>query len=437
MRATVHPNSIKGEQVAPASKSSMQRACAAALIHRGTTTILNPGHSNDDLAALDVIQKLGAVVQLEQSSNEKYNPTSITVHSDGVKPIGTNMNCGESGLGIRMFTPIAALSDQTITIEGEGSLLKRPMHFFDTIFPKLGIEIESKDGYLPIQIKGPLKPANIEVDGSLSSQFLTGLLMAYAASDATNAVIHVKDLKSKPYIDLTLAVLNAFGWNVQHQQYERFEFLAHPPLAAHINYTVEGDWSGAAFLLVAGAIAGPITVKGLQLNSMQADKAVMQALKAAGASIKINEDQIFIGPAKDSAEMDTQLKAFEFDATHCPDLFPPLVALAAVCNGVTILHGVSRLAHKESDRGLTLQTEFAKLGIRIELNQDTMLVYGGTGIHGAEVFSQHDHRIAMACGIAALSADAPITITDAEAVNKSYTDFFLDLQQLGVKVDLN
>jgi 3-phosphoshikimate 1-carboxyvinyltransferase len=437
MRATVHPNSIKGEQVAPASKSSMQRACAAALIHRGTTTILNPGHSNDDLAALDVIQKLGAVVQLEQSSNEKYNPTSITVHSDGVKPIGTNMNCGESGLGIRMFTPIAALSDQTITIEGEGSLLKRPMHFFDTIFPKLGIEIESKDGYLPIQIKGPLKPVNIEVDGSLSSQFLTGLLMAYAASDATNAVIHVKDLKSKPYIDLTLAVLNAFGWNVQHQQYERFEFLAHPPLAAHINYTVEGDWSGAAFLLVAGAIAGPITVKGLQLNSMQADKAVMQALKAAGASIKINEDEIFIGPAKDSAEMDTQLKAFEFDATDCPDLFPPLVALAALCNGVTTLHGVSRLAHKESDRGLTLQTEFAKLGIRIDLNQDTMLVYGGTGIHGAEVFSQHDHRIAMACGIAALSADAPITITDAEAVNKSYTDFFLDLQQLGVKVDLN
>jgi 3-phosphoshikimate 1-carboxyvinyltransferase len=437
MRATVHPNTLKGEQVAPASKSSMQRACAAALIHKGTTTILNPGHSNDDLAALDVIQKLGAIVQLEQSSNEKYNPTSITVHSDGVKPIGTNMNCGESGLGIRMFTPIAALSDQTITIEGEGSLLKRPMHFFDTIFPKLGIEIESKDGYLPIQIKGPLKPANIEVDGSLSSQFLTGLLMAYAASDATNAVIHVKDLKSKPYIDLTLAVLNAFGWNVQHQQYERFEFLAHPPLAAHINYTVEGDWSGAAFLLVAGAIAGPITVKGLQLDSMQADKAVMQALKAAGASIKINEDQIFIGPAKDSAEMSIQLKAFEFDATHCPDLFPPLVALAAVCDGVTTLHGVSRLAHKESDRGGTLQTEFAKLGIRIELNQDTMLVYGGTGIHGAEVFSQHDHRIAMACGIAALSADAPITITDAEAVNKSYTDFFLDLQQLGVKVDLN
>jgi len=437
MRATVYPNTLRGEQVAPASKSSMQRACAAALLHPGTTSILNPGHSNDDLAALDVIQKLGAIVKTEDTSNEKINTASIMVHSNGVKPIGDTMNCGESGLGIRMFTPIAALSDQSITIEGKGSLLKRPMHFFDTIFPKLGIEILSQSGYLPIQIKGPLKPANIEVDGSLSSQFLTGLLMAFAATDHTNAVIEVHDLKSKPYIDLTLSVLNAFGWKVQHQDYKRFEFFAHPPLAKHIDYTVEGDWSGAAFLLVAGAIAGPITVKGLQFNSTQADKAVMQALKATGASIDIQDHAIQIGPAKDSTGNFMPLNAFEFDATDCPDLFPPLVALAAVCDGVTILHGVSRLAHKESDRGITLQTEFAKLGIRIELNLDTMLVYGGTGIKGAEVFSQHDHRIAMACGVAALCADGPITITDAEAVNKSYTDFYKHLQHLGAKVDLD
>jgi 3-phosphoshikimate 1-carboxyvinyltransferase len=437
MRATVYPNTLRGEQVAPASKSSMQRACAAALLHRGTTRILNPGHSNDDLAAIDVIQKLGAIVKTEDASKEKINSTIIIVHSNGVQPIGDTMNCGESGLGIRMFTPIAALSDQSITVEGIGSLLKRPMHFFDTIFPKLGIEIQSQAGYLPIQIKGPLKPANIEVDGSLSSQFLTGLLMAFAATENTNAVIEVQGLKSKPYIDLTLSVLNTFGWKVQHQDYKRFEFLAHPPLADHIDYTVEGDWSGAAFLLVAGAIAGPIVVKGVQLNSTQADKAVIQALKDAGASIDINENAIQIGPAKDKAGVVGSLKAFEFDATHCPDLFPPLVALAAVCNGVTILHGVSRLAHKESDRGLTLQKEFAKLGIRIELNQDRMMVYGGTGINGAEVFSQHDHRIAMACGVAALCADGPITITDAEAVNKSYTDFFKHLQHLGAKVDLD
>lgn len=426
MIATVHPNKLTGVQIAPASKSSMQRACAAALLHQGTTKILNPGHSNDDLAAIDVIQKLGATVKVEA--------TEMYVQSNGVRPIGPEMNCGESGLGIRMFTPIAALSNHTITIHGQGSLVKRPMHFFDEIFPSLGIEIQSKSGYLPIQIKGPLKPATITVDGSLSSQFLTGLLMAYAASGSTDAVIHVQDLKSKPYIDLTLSVLNDFGWKVTHQAYERFEFLAHPPLAAHIEYTVEGDWSGAAFLLVAGAIAGPITVKGLQLNSTQADKAVMQALQATGASIEINEDAIFIGPSKNGLN---KLNPFDFNATDCPDLFPPLVALAAVCNGVSTIKGVSRLAHKESDRGVTLQTEFAKLGIRIDLNEDTMLVYGGTGIHGSEVFSQHDHRIAMACGVAALCASGPVTITDAEAVNKSYTDFYAHLKHLGAKVDLS
>lgn len=429
MRATVYPNTLKGEQIAPASKSSMQRACAAALLHVGTTRILNPGHSNDDLAAMDVIQKLGATVQVETNA--------LLVHSDGVKPITSNLNCGESGLGIRMFTPIAALSDHSITIDGTGSLLKRPMHFFDTIFPNLGIEIHSKAGYLPIQIKGPLKPVNMEVDGSLSSQFLTGLLMAYAASDTTEAVITVQDLKSKPYIDLTLSVLNAFGWNVQHQQYKRFEFLAHPPFAAHIDYIVEGDWSGGAFLLVAGAIAGPIVVKGLQLDSKQADKAVLQALKAAGASIDLQEDTIGIGPAINSDGTRHPLKAFEFDATDCPDLFPPLVALASECIGTTKLHGVSRLAHKESNRGLTLQTEFAKMGIRIEIDQDSMLVHGGTGMHAAEVFSQHDHRIAMACGIAALCANGPITITHAEAVNKSYTDFFMHLQHLGAHIDVD
>ena len=424
MRAIVYPGNVTGEQLAPASKSSMQRACAAALLHIGKTTILNPGHSNDDLAAIDVIQKLGATVE--------QTPSALNIISKGVNPIGTEMNCGESGLGIRMFSPIAAMSSASILIQGAGSLLKRPMHFFDMIFPQLGIKINSQNGFLPITIQGPLKPASITVDGSLSSQFLTGLLMAYAASNAQGSVIHVVDLKSKPYIDLTLAVLNAFGWKIKHTNYESFEFLPHDPIAAQIEYTVEGDWSGAAFLLVAGAIAGPIKVKGLQLNSTQADKAVMQALENANASIEIAEDGILIGPSLKG----NGLVAFEFDATDCPDLFPPLVALAAQCEGVTEIKGVSRLAHKESDRGITLQNEFAKLGINITLEGDIMKISGGTGIQSNTVSSNHDHRIAMACGVAALKANGPVEIIDAESINKSYTDFFEHLVHLGIKVQL-
>lgn len=422
MRAIVYPAKLSGSQVAPASKSSMQRACAAALLHQGTTQIFNPGHSNDDLAAMDVIQKLGATVH--QQSN------FLEVHSKGVQPIGPEMNCGESGLGIRMFTPIAALSNQSITIQGKGSLVKRPMHFFDEIFPQLGVQIQSNNGFLPIVIQGPLKATDITVDGSLSSQFLTGLLMAYASAGAVGSSIKVNQLKSKPYIDLTLAVLKHFGWEVNHQNHEAFTFKPRVAVNETIQYTVEGDWSGAAFLLVAGAIAGPITVKGLQLDSTQADKAVMNALQSANASITINTDSITIASAAEG------LKAFNFDATDCPDLFPPLVALASLCKGISVIKGVDRLAHKESDRGLTLQTEFAKLGVTIVLEGDIMKIEGVDQIEANTVFSQHDHRIAMACGVAALRANGPIEITEAEAINKSYTDFFEHLQQLGAKVDI-
>jgi 3-phosphoshikimate 1-carboxyvinyltransferase len=306
------------------------------------------------------------------------------------------------------------------------------MHFFDEILPQLDVSIHSQKGFLPIEIQGPLKPNTITVDGSLSSQFLTGLLMAYAASNATEVSIYVKDLKSKPYIDLTLHVLNTFGWKVTHKDYQQFKFLPHAPLAEHIEYTVEGDWSGAAFLLVSGAIAGPILVKGLQMDSTQADRQVMGALQKSNASIEITSEGILMGPPNDTKG----LQCFEFDATDCPDLFPPLVALAANCKGISIIKGVSRLAHKESNRGLTLQAEFAKMGVKLDLQGDDMKIYGGAEIQSSTVFSQHDHRIAMACAVATLNSNGPVQITDAEAINKSYTDFFKHLRHLGARVDI-
>lgn len=399
----------------------MQRACAAALLRTGTTRIVNPGNSNDDLAALDVIQKLGAAIQFEANGD-------VLISSNGVKPVNKEINCGESGLGIRMFTPIVALSPEQLTINGSGSLVTRPMYFFDEILPQLSVSIQSNEGKLPLQIQGPLKPAPIEVDGSLSSQFLTGLLMAFAAADAKDITITVKELKSKPYIDLTLKVLENFGWKVSHTNYEQFSFHGSitGKLADPLTYEVEGDWSGAAFLLVAGAIAGGITVTGLDVFSTQADKAILQALMDCGCSLSVQEKQIEVVPLP--------LKAFHFNATDCPDLFPPLVALAAYCEGTTVIEGVSRLSHKESDRGLTLQQEFAKLGIEISLQDNLMLVKGGTGVQGATVHSRHDHRIAMACAVAALKANGTVTIDEAEAINKSYPDFYKHLQQLGAHV---
>lgn len=403
----------------------MQRACAAALLAKGETIIHNPGHSNDDKAAMDIIQRLGAEVIAENSA--------LRVKSSGVNPVAGEINCGESGLSIRMFTPLVALSDKEITINGSGSLASRPMDFFDEILPALGVNIKSNDGKLPLVIQGPLQPKNIEVDGSLSSQFLTGLLMAYSASYSKDVSIKVNNLKSKPYIDLTLDVMRQFGMNVpENRNYE--EFIFHndssllPPSGGRGAYTVEGDWSGGAFLLVAGAIAGPITVRGLDLTSSQADKAIVNAMMAANAAIAMDAKGITVHPGV--------MDGFYFDATDCPDLFPPLVALAAYCKGKTTIKGVSRLAHKESNRAVTLQDEFDKMGVRIDLEDDLMIIHGGGIVKGADVHSHHDHRIAMACAIAALRATEETVIEEAQAVKKSYPDFYNDLKSLGANVSL-
>jgi 3-phosphoshikimate 1-carboxyvinyltransferase len=287
-------------------------------------------------------------------------------------------------------------------------------------------------GKLPLQLKGPLVPANIKTDGSLSSQFLTGLLMAYAASDAKNVSIEVANLKSRPYIDLTLSVMREFGLKVpENRGYQLFYFSEEPwkKPKGTIEYTVEGDWSGGAFLLVAAAIEGKATVRGLDPGSTLADKAILQALQDAGSPLSITRNEIQVGNGQLP-----ELKGFHFDATDCPDLFPPLVALASVCHGPSFIKGVSRLAHKESDRGLTLQEEFGKLGVDILLNEDVMGIKGSSGLKAATVHSRHDHRIAMAMAVAALRAEGPVQIEKADAVNKSYPAFYKDLSALGASV---
>lgn len=424
MIVNISPSTIAGSIHAPASKSSMQRACAAALISGNETIISNPGRSNDDLAAIGVIKKLGAAVIAHHDK--------LLVRGADISSTSGEINCGESGLGLRMFAPLAALSHNEILLNGTGSLLQRPMNFFDEIFPQLGISVQSSDGKLPIKIRGPLRPKDISIDGSLSSQFLTGLLMAYAKACTSRASIRVNNLTSKPYIDLTLHVLEHFGWHVENRDYEEFYFdpavLKGDSAVAgdKRTYTVEGDWSGASFLLVASAIAGEIRVEGLDPASSQADKAILEALRLAGARISVNENSI-------SVQGET-LEGFDFNATDCPDLFPPLVALAVYCKGTTRITGVKRLTHKESNRAITLQGEFGKLGCTVVLRGNEMIIEGNSALTGGIVHSNHDHRIAMACAVAALKAGGPVTIYSAEAIDKSYPDFYDHLKKLNALV---
>ena len=400
----------------------MQRACAAALITPGTTIIDNFGNSNDEKAALDIISRLGATV------NKLTNELVITSNdfifrSPLAEKKNVILNVGESGLSMRMFAPIAGLFNFDIVFTGEGSILKRPMNFFDEILPLLNVEVHSNNGKLPVTLRGPLQPKNITVDGSLSSQFLTGLLFAFAKACTAPVSITVKNLSSWPYIDLTVSVLKHFGFHIENKNYEVFTVTPRKALpSSGVKYTVEGDWSNAAFLLVAGAIAGEITLSGADMNSSQGDKDIMKALYDSGAEVVLKKNEIFVKKRK--------LTAFQFDATHCPDLFPPLVALASYCNGNTSIKGVSRLLHKESNRAIALRDEFKKMNVEIELNGDLMIIHGGGVVKGATVASHNDHRIAMATAVAGLSAKGITHVSGSEAVKKSYPDFYRDIASI-------
>ena len=414
MEKTVVPSFLKGEVLAPPSKSMTQRAIAAALLSDAESTILNPSGCEDSKAALGIAASLGAEIQTGLKK--------LKLRGTG-KLKEKKLYCGESGLAIRMFSPIAALWPYTITISGSGSLRKRPMLMIENALRQLGVNCKSEGGYIPITIKGPLKGGKCEVDGSISSQLLTGLLMALPLA-AEDSEITVNNLKSKPYIDMTLQVLDKFGINIQNNNYTLFSIKGNQKYRG-VSFEVESDWSGGSFLLVAAAVNGEVTVHGLRPDSRQSDKAILAALDSAGARMSIKENSVKISKS--------DLRSFKFDATESPDLFPPLAALAAYCNGVSVIKGVSRLLHKESDRANVLKEEFSKMKINIELKGDTMLVTGGE-VTGARIDPRNDHRIAMAAAVMALRASDRVMIKDSYCVSKSYPEFFHDLRNLGASI---
>ena len=414
MERYVDPSVLEGTINAPTSKSMTQRAIAAALLAEGESIIHNPSYCDDSLAAMSMAVGLGARVEPQVSELKIVGSATLKE---------SKLNCGESGLAIRMFSPIAALYPAEITLVGANSLKKRPMLMIEQALNQLDVKCTSCGGFLPLTIQGPLVGGYCEIDGSVSSQLLTGLLMALPLASKSSE-IKVNNLKSKPYIDMTLQILKHFGIKVENKGYNIFHIPGNQKYMPN-SYTVEGDWSGGAFLLVAAAINGHLSIKGLSRDSLQSDMSVLKALEKAGANIKFSDDKIEISK--------TILKAFEFNATESPDLFPPLVALASYCEGISSIKGVSRLIYKESDRAKTLQEEFSKLKVKIDIRDDIMFVTGSQP-QAARVESHEDHRIAMALAVSALGATGRVYIRDSQCVAKSYPGFFDDLRQLGASV---
>ncbi len=415
MDIRIHPSHISGTVAAPPSKSLTQRAIAAGLLAGGTTEILHASFCNDSLAAISMAKALGAGVSTADDI--------ITVRT-GLRPLyPVTLHCGESGLALRMFAPVASLLNPFVTITGEGSLIGRPVNMITDALSQLGVTVVTNNGFLPMKLMGKISGRKAQIDGSSGSQLLTGLLMALPLLNS-DSEIKVENLKSKPYISMTLQLLSEFGISIENHDFKRFFIPGNQSYRAHA-YTVEGDWSGAAFLLVAGAVAGSVTVSNLNINSMQADRAIMQALNDAGC--RLTENATGLNSTK------SELRAFTFDATDCPDLFPPLAALSSYCKGVSRIKGVSRLAHKESNRALAITEVLGAFNISAHVEGDEMFIEGGEA-GGGTVSSHNDHRIAMMASVMALAATGEVTITGAEAVAKSFPDFYEAMTRLGALV---
>ena len=409
-------NRLRGTITPPCSKSYAQRALAVALLATGRTTLRGIELCRDTRSAIAAIEALGATVEI-------IDDNTIAIEG-GFSPRTDRLNVGESGLSARLFTPIAALDNKPMCISGEGTLLHRPMSMMIEPLKELGVKVRDGGGRLPIEVCGPMRGGRVVVDGSMSSQFVTGLLIALplAGRDTT---VEVRGAVSIPYIDMTLDTIERFGVEVMYQEGDYSEFFIEGEQSYQaVDYTIESDWSAAAMIMVAAAIAGEqVRITNLSTLSRQADTAICRALERAGASLVIEENAITVSHR--------ELEAFTFDATHCPDLFPALVALAAAAEGVSTIYGIVRLKGKESDRGEVLKEEYEKLGIEIELDyeENVMRVVGGK-VSAAKVDSHDDHRIAMSLAITALRLNEELEITNRECVAKSYPSFFEDLEML-------
>ncbi|MGO8694760.1 MAG: 3-phosphoshikimate 1-carboxyvinyltransferase [Rectinemataceae bacterium] len=433
MRRSVSPAEVGGALRAPSSKSSMQRAVACAALAPGLSTLGNAGFGADCLAALALVEALGAKVERRENSVlieggilEK-RPGGPLGAPGGIDAEPRRLSCGESGLCIRMFSPILALLPGEILLEAEGSLRSRPLSMVEGALESIGGLCSSTKGFPPIRVRGPLRGGKLRTDARSSSQFVTGLLIALPLAPA-DSLIEAEGLVSGGYVDLTIDTMRAFGVEVAKRDSAEgtgafFDIQGRQSYRA-ADFVVEGDWSGAAFLLVAGAVAArdePLEVSGLSPNSSQPDRAVLDALAAAGAEVEWKGGSVLVRRDR--------LEPFFFDARDCPDLVPPLVALASFCSGTSRIAGASRLRAKESDRARALCEEFGKLGIGVAVEGDEMAVTGGRPAGGL-VEAHGDHRIAMAAAVVGLAAPGGVRIDGAECVSKSWPRFFEDIASI-------
>ena len=421
MEIKIIPTKLKGEINIPPSKSYSHRAVIAASLADGESRIGNLNFSVDIQTTTDIMKNFGAVIE----QGEDY--LKITGNQGNVTIENNYIQCNESGSTIRFIIPIAlSRNNGQLTIDGKGKLIERPFDTYYKIFDKQGISYKTTNGKLPLYIEGSLKADIFEVEGNISSQFITGLLYTLPLLDGDSEIVIKGPLESKGYVDLTLKILEMAGIEVKNNDYKSFLIKGNQTYKG-FNYTVEGDYSQVAFWIVAGILSEEINCKNVYKDSLQGDRAIVEIVQRMGANLEINDKNIKVFPGK--------TKGTVIDVSQCPDIAPVLTVLAALSEGETRIINAERLRIKESDRITSMRTELNKLGADIREEGDTLVINGVDELEGGvTVDSWNDHRVAMALAIASIKCKNPILITDAGAVRKSYPNFWNDFVSMGGKV---
>ena len=402
----------------PPSKSDVHRAIICAAMANGVSRISPVALSNDIKATIGCIKALGADAVLENNvltvdgTNMYKNKTAL-------------LDCGESGSTLRFFIPIAAVGNINATFVGKGKLPQRPIGIFTEALPKAGTVCKTEGG-LPLEIKGQRKSGIFEIPGNVSSQFITGLLLALPILEGDSEIVLTSPLESVGYIAMTIRTMKQFGVNIQAT--EKGWHIKGGQSYKTCDYTTDGDWSQAAFFMVLGAVSGKVTVKGVAKDSTQGDKKCAEILARFGAKVTQLDNEVTVEKG--------ELKAITIDASQIPDLVPVLSVCAAFAEGTTKIINAERLRIKECDRLKATAELLNNLGGKVKELSDGLEITGVSSLKGGNINGYNDHRIVMSAAVCAARSDEDITATFAMSINKSYPDFYIDYNSIGGKANV-
>ena len=425
----IFPTKLKGTVVAPSSKSMGHREIICAGLAAGTSIIDNISMSKDIEATMRCLKAINVAVDEIPSMIEGRKALQISGTGHPMAA-ADSVDCGESGSTLRFFMPLGANLNCPLTFTGHGKLVSRPLQAYYDIFDEKFIQYFNDNGCLPVTVNGHLTPGTYKLPGDVSSQFVSGLLFALPLLNGDSIIEITSPLESSAYVDMTINCLAKYGVQIENEGGLHHRYLVKGKQRYQAQDSqVEGDWSQAAFWTVGGSLGDGITCQGVNVNSLQGDQAVVDIMERMGAVIKQDANSVTVNGGA--------TKATVIDAANCPDIIPVLTVLAAVSEGTTKIINAGRLRIKECDRLAAMTSELNKMGAQITEEPEGLTIVGKPQglVGGVQVDAWNDHRIAMSLAIAAQKCAAPIILTGAESVAKSYPTFWEDYKSVGGLVE--